>query len=67
MVNTRYNDVRPVAPANAPAEEPAARGHGQGKGRERSRCRIYGRVAPVVNEVPNDHVLGNETLRHMRR
>ena len=67
MVNTMYHGARIVAPANAPTEEPAARGHGQGKGRERSRCRIYGRVAAVVNEVPNDHVLGNETLRHMRR
>uniref|UniRef100_M1DMP4 'chromo' domain containing protein n=1 Tax=Solanum tuberosum TaxID=4113 RepID=M1DMP4_SOLTU len=28
MVNTRFNDVRLVAPVNAPAKECAARGHG---------------------------------------
>uniref|UniRef100_M1DHQ4 Uncharacterized protein n=1 Tax=Solanum tuberosum TaxID=4113 RepID=M1DHQ4_SOLTU len=31
MVITRFNDIRPVAPVNAPAEESAARGRGRGR------------------------------------
>ena len=59
-INTRYYDVRPIAPSNAPVEEPALRGRSQGRGRVRVRGRGYEKVALIVNEVPNDHVLGNE-------
>uniref|UniRef100_M1DB23 Uncharacterized protein n=1 Tax=Solanum tuberosum TaxID=4113 RepID=M1DB23_SOLTU len=31
MVNSRFNDVRPVAPVNALAEKSAARGRGRGR------------------------------------
>ncbi|WMV59036.1 hypothetical protein MTR67_052421 [Solanum verrucosum] len=39
MVNTRFNNVRPVAPVNAPAEESAARGHSRGRRSGRARGR----------------------------
>uniref|UniRef100_M1DNG0 'chromo' domain containing protein n=1 Tax=Solanum tuberosum TaxID=4113 RepID=M1DNG0_SOLTU len=37
MVNTRFNGIRPVAPANEPTEESAERGCGRGRGRARGR------------------------------
>uniref|UniRef100_M1DM81 'chromo' domain containing protein n=1 Tax=Solanum tuberosum TaxID=4113 RepID=M1DM81_SOLTU len=46
MVNTRYNDVRPVAPVNAPAEESPARGRGRGRGRGQ------GRLTPSRDGIP---------------
>ena len=56
MVNTRYNNIRPVAPANAPVEEPAVRDRGQGRGRERAMGKCRGRVVRAVNEVLIDNV-----------
>lgn len=60
MVNTRYNDVRPVAHANDLVEEITTRGHGKGKGSGRALDRGCGGVAPFVNKVPNDHISVNE-------
>ncbi|TMW90039.1 hypothetical protein EJD97_016268 [Solanum chilense] len=37
MVNTKFNDVKSVAPVNAPAEESATRGCGRGRVRGRAR------------------------------
>uniref|UniRef100_M1DQS6 'chromo' domain containing protein n=1 Tax=Solanum tuberosum TaxID=4113 RepID=M1DQS6_SOLTU len=51
MVNTRFNDVRPVAPVNAPVKESAVRGRVQGMGRRRARGRGRGRVAPGEMEL----------------
>uniref|UniRef100_M1DLB7 'chromo' domain containing protein n=1 Tax=Solanum tuberosum TaxID=4113 RepID=M1DLB7_SOLTU len=42
MVNTRFNDVRPVAPVNEPTKESIARGRSRGRGRGRARGRVRG-------------------------
>lgn len=55
-----YNDVWPVAPANADTEKPTMRGRGRDRGKERARGRGHGRVVPVVIELPNYHVSMNE-------
>ncbi|WMV49814.1 hypothetical protein MTR67_043199 [Solanum verrucosum] len=65
MVNTRFNDVGPIAPVNAPVEESAARGRGRGRGRGKARDRGRGKEtttrdgASVVdaprNEAPPTH------------
>ncbi|XP_049413243.1 uncharacterized protein LOC125876166 [Solanum stenotomum] len=60
MVNTRFNDVRPVAPVNAPTKESAAKGHSRGRGRGRARGRGRGRVAPAGNEAPVENASVNE-------
>lgn len=61
MVNTRYNDIKTVAPANAPVEGLAARDRGRGRSRGRIRERGHGRVAPAMEEVliPNVPINGN--------
>ena len=60
MVNIRYNRVRTVAPANSPSEEPVVRGCGRGRRRVKSTGRGRGRVAPIVDDVPNYYVSVNE-------
>lgn len=51
MVNTRYNGVRVVVPANPPTEEPAATDRDQGRDRGKARVRGRGKVARLVDEV----------------
>uniref|UniRef100_M1DDP9 'chromo' domain containing protein n=1 Tax=Solanum tuberosum TaxID=4113 RepID=M1DDP9_SOLTU len=60
MVNTRYNGFRPVAPANAPAEDSTTRCRGRGRGRGRARVRGHGRVALVGNGAPVENAHVNE-------
>ncbi|KAH0672114.1 hypothetical protein KY284_023201 [Solanum tuberosum] len=59
MVNTRFNDIRPVAPINAPVEESAMRGRSRGRGRGRGRVTHVRNGAPIenapVNEKPYVH------------
>ncbi|TMW97272.1 hypothetical protein EJD97_005883 [Solanum chilense] len=64
MVNTRYNDIKIVAPANAPIEGLAARDRGRGRSRGRVRERGHGRVAPAMEEVfiPNVPINGNPSV-----
>uniref|UniRef100_M1DGL9 'chromo' domain containing protein n=1 Tax=Solanum tuberosum TaxID=4113 RepID=M1DGL9_SOLTU len=56
----RFNDVRPVAPVNAPTEEFVVRGRGRGMGRERAMGRGHGRVAPAGNGAPIENAPVNE-------
>uniref|UniRef100_M1DBS8 'chromo' domain containing protein n=1 Tax=Solanum tuberosum TaxID=4113 RepID=M1DBS8_SOLTU len=60
MVNTMFNDVRPVAPVNAPAKQSATRGHGRGMGRERVRGRGRERVTPTRDGAPVKNAPRNE-------
>ncbi|KAH0665419.1 hypothetical protein KY285_026625 [Solanum tuberosum] len=60
MVNTRFNNVRLIAPVNAPAEESAARGRDQGRGRGRPRSRGRERVASTRDGVPVGDAPRNE-------
>uniref|UniRef100_M1DLS1 'chromo' domain containing protein n=1 Tax=Solanum tuberosum TaxID=4113 RepID=M1DLS1_SOLTU len=60
IVNTRFNDVKSVAPVNAPAEESSARGRGRGRGRGRVRGRGRGRVVPNWNGAPIENAPRNE-------
>uniref|UniRef100_M1DBR4 Glycosyltransferase n=1 Tax=Solanum tuberosum TaxID=4113 RepID=M1DBR4_SOLTU len=59
MVNTRFNSVRPVAPANSRAEEPAMRGCGRGRGRGHERVTPAGNGAPVENASVNENPLAH--------
>uniref|UniRef100_M1DEL7 'chromo' domain containing protein n=1 Tax=Solanum tuberosum TaxID=4113 RepID=M1DEL7_SOLTU len=54
MVNTGCNNVRPVAPVNAPVEEFATRGRGQGRGRSRERVSSTKEGVPVENAPRNE-------------
>uniref|UniRef100_M1DUT9 Uncharacterized protein n=1 Tax=Solanum tuberosum TaxID=4113 RepID=M1DUT9_SOLTU len=60
MVNTRFNDVRPVAPVNALVDESTARGRGLGRGKERAKGRGRGRVEPAGNKAPDENAPMNE-------
>ncbi|XP_055814268.1 uncharacterized protein LOC129883677 [Solanum dulcamara] len=59
MVNTRYNDVRPVTPV-LPKEEPVIRGHGRGRGR---RGRGIERAASSKNEFEGEVEVREEQKR----
>lgn len=65
MVNTRYNDVRPAAPALV--EESAQRGRDRCRGIGRSRTGGPGRVASFVNEEQINNVTINENLIRIMR
>uniref|UniRef100_M1D870 Uncharacterized protein n=1 Tax=Solanum tuberosum TaxID=4113 RepID=M1D870_SOLTU len=60
MVNTRFNDVRPVASVNVLAEESTARGRDRGMGRGRARERGRGRVALTRYGAPVENAPRNE-------
>lgn len=60
MVNTRYNDVRPIALVNALVEEPTTKGHGWGCCRGRARGRGRERVAHARDEDPFENAPMNE-------
>uniref|UniRef100_M1DJB4 Uncharacterized protein n=1 Tax=Solanum tuberosum TaxID=4113 RepID=M1DJB4_SOLTU len=60
MVNTRFNDVSPVAPVNESAEESTARGRGRGRGRGRARGRGRERVAPTRGGAPVENAPKDE-------
>ena len=62
MVNTKFNGIRPVAPANALADESTMRGRGGGRGRRRARGIVRGRVASAGDET---HVKNARTMRNL--
>ncbi|WMV36725.1 hypothetical protein MTR67_030110 [Solanum verrucosum] len=52
MINTRFNDIRPVVAVNVSGEESAVRGRDRGRGRRRARGRSRERVATSKDGVP---------------
>lgn len=60
MVNTRLNDVRPVASINASVKKSAPRVHDQGWGKIIPRSKGRKRVAPIRDGTPMENYPMNE-------
>ena len=60
MVNTRFNNIRPVSPVNAPTKEYEAKGRGRDRSRDRAKGRDRGRVAPTKDKELFENAPRNE-------